>query len=124
MKVGVLSDGDDLSSEVSEDFGHAPYFLIVDYDTLDYEVVENEFMDAEGAGMKVANAIVGIGVDAVITGGIGSHGYDILTKAGIKVSFDEEGTVEECMNAFKRRVERDRKFAYTPFLFPHINLCN
>ncbi|MDD7478730.1 MAG: NifB/NifX family molybdenum-iron cluster-binding protein [Methanomassiliicoccales archaeon] len=111
MKVGVLSDGDDLSSEVSEDFGHAPYFLIVDYDTLDYEVVENEFMDAEGAGMKVANAIVGIGVDAVITGGIGSHGYDILTKAGIKVSFDEEGTVEECMNAFKRRVERDRKFA-------------
>lgn len=40
MKVGVLSDGDDLSSEVSEDFGHAPYFLIVDYDTLDYEVVE------------------------------------------------------------------------------------
>ena len=47
----------------------------------------------------------------MITGGIGSHGYDILTKAGIKVSFDEEGTVEECMNAFKRRVERDRKFA-------------
>lgn len=33
MKVGVLSDGDDLSSEVSEDFGHAPYFLIVDYMT-------------------------------------------------------------------------------------------
>ncbi len=78
---------------------------------MDYEVVENEFMDAEGAGMKVANAIVGIGVDAVITGGIGSHGYNILTKAGIKVSFDEEGTVEECMNAFKRRVERDKKFA-------------
>lgn len=111
MRVGVLSEGDELTSYVSDDFGHAPYFLIVDYDTLDYEVVKNEFADAEGAGMKVANAIVDIGVDAVITGGIGSHGYNILTKAGIKVSFDEEGTVEECMNAFKRRVERDRKFA-------------
>ena len=110
MRIGVLAEGDDLSSYVSEDFGHAPYFLIVDYDTLDYSVVENEFINAEGAGMKVADAIVGIGVDAVITGGIGSHGYDILTKAGIRVSFDEEGTVEECVEAFKRRVEREKKF--------------
>ncbi len=110
MKIGVLAEGDDLSSYVADDFGHAPFFLIVDYDTLDYTVVENEFVNAMGAGMKVAEAIVGLGVDAVITGGIGSHGYDILTKAGIKVSFDEEGTVEECVNAFKRRIERDRKF--------------
>ena len=110
MKIGVLSEGDDLSSYVCDDFGHAPYFLIVDYDTLDYTVVENEFINAEGAGMKVADAIVSIGVDAVITGGIGSHGYDILTKAGIRVSFDEEGTVEECLETFKRRIEREKKF--------------
>ena len=110
MKIGVLSEGDDLSSYVCDDFGHAPYFLIVDYDTLDYTVVENEFINAEGAGMKVADAIVSIGVYAVITGGIGSHGYDILTKAGIRVSFDEEGTVEECLEAFKRRIEREKKF--------------
>ena len=110
MKIGVLAEGDDLSSYVCEDFGHAPYFLIVDYDTLDYVVVENEFINDEGAGMKVADAIVGMGVDAVITGGIGSHGYDILTKAGIRVSFDEEGTVEECVEAFKRRIEREKKF--------------
>jgi len=110
MRIGVLAEGDDLSSYVSEDFGHAPYFLIVDYDTLDYTVVENEFVNAMGAGMKVADAIVSLGVDAVITGGIGSHGYEILTKAGIKVSYDEEGTVEECLNAFKRRRERDLRF--------------
>ena len=108
MKIGVLSEGDELSSYVSDDFGHAPYFLIVDYDTLDYTVIKNEFMNTEGAGMKVADAIVSLGVDAVITGGIGSHGYDILTKAGIRVSYDEDGTVEECINAFKRRYERDK----------------
>ncbi len=110
MKIGVLSDGYDLTSEVSEDFGHAPFFLIVDYDTLDYVVVENEFMESEGAGMKVADAIVSLGIDAVITGGIGSHGYDILTKAGISVSFDEEGTVEECVENFKRRYEKRKKY--------------
>lgn len=111
MKIGVLSEGDSLESLVAEDFGHAPYFLIVDYDTLDYDVVENEFVNAQGAGMKVADAIVSLKIDAVITGGIGSHGYETLTKAGIRVSYDEEGTVEECVNNLKRRIEREKQFS-------------
>ena len=111
MKSGVLSDGPDRGSWVSDDFGHAPFFLIVDSETYDYTVVENEFMESEGAGMKVADAIVGLGVDAVVTGGIGSHGYNILTKAGIRVSFDEEGTVEECVGNLLRRIEREQKFS-------------
>ena len=110
MKIGVLSDGPDLSSEVSEDFGHAPFFLIVDSETLDYTVVENEFMEAEGAGMKVAQAIVDIGVEAVVVGGIGTHGFNILDKAGIDVSYDEEGSVEECVTDYIRRRERMKRF--------------
>ena len=110
MKIGVISEGDSLESFVAEDFGHAPYFLIVDSDTMDYRVVGNEFAESEGAGMKVADAIVGIGVDAVITGGIGTHGIDILQKAGIIVSYDEEGTVEECITDFLRRQEKKRKY--------------
>ncbi|MBE6517363.1 MAG: hypothetical protein E7Z67_04165 [Thermoplasmata archaeon] len=110
MRIGVLSDGPDLSSEVSEDFGHAPFFLIVDSETLDYTVVENEFMEAEGAGMKVAQAIVDIGVEAVVVGGIGTHGFNILDKAGIDVSYDEEGSVEECVTDYIRRRERMKRF--------------
>lgn len=109
MKIGVISEGDSLSSYVAEDFGHAPFFLIVDSDTLDYSVISNEFANSEGAGMKVANAIVGLGVDAVITGGIGSHGYDILNKARIHVAYDEEGTVEECIKDLVRRMEFRKK---------------
>ncbi|MDR3075594.1 MAG: NifB/NifX family molybdenum-iron cluster-binding protein [Candidatus Methanoplasma sp.] len=110
MKVGVIAEGDTLESYVAEDFGHAPYFMIVDVDTMDYQVVVNEYADCEGAGMKVADAIVGLGVDAVITGGIGSHGLDILAKAGIHVAYDEEGTVEECVKDFKRRYELKKRF--------------
>ena len=108
MKIGVIAEGDSLDSYVAEDFGHAPYFLIVDSDTLDYQVVANEYAVMEGAGVKVANAIAGLGVDAVITGGIGTHGLDILTKAGIHVAYDEEGTVEECVTDLKRRYEMRR----------------
>lgn len=111
MKIGVLAEGDTLDSYVAEDFGRAPYFLIVDMDTLDFVIVDNEHKDAAtGAGMLVADAIVELGVDAVIVGGIGHHGYDKLTAAGIIVSMDEEGSVEESVTDFKRRHERKMKF--------------
>lgn len=110
MRAGVLAEGDSLDSYVADDFGHAPYFLIVDMDTLDHEVIKNEFVNAEGAGMKVADAIVGLGVDVVITGGIGPHGYNKLTGAGITVSYDEDGTVEDCVKNVRQRLERMKKY--------------
>ncbi|HKM09161.1 MAG TPA: NifB/NifX family molybdenum-iron cluster-binding protein [Candidatus Methanomethylophilaceae archaeon] len=111
MKIGVTADGDTLDSYVSDDFGRAPYFLIVDMDTLDFVVVENEHKDAaSGAGMLVADAIVNLGVDAIIVGGIGTHGIQILSDAGITISSDEDGTVEESIANFKRRYELRKKF--------------
>lgn len=110
MKVGVISEGDTLDSLVGEDFGHSPFFLIVDLGTYDYTVVENEFADNDGAGYKVANAIVGLGVDACIVGGIGSHGLEILQKAGIRVLYDADGTVEENLDYLKSRLELEKKF--------------
>ena len=79
-------------------------------------MIVNEFMNSEqGAGMAVAKAIVGLGcVDAVLTGGIGMHGMDILRSAGIDVSTDEEGTVEQSIRDYLRRQERKRKFEGNP----------
>ncbi len=108
MRIVVISEGETLESEVAEDFGHAPFFLVVDSDTLDYHVIENEFADSpEGAGVAVAKAITTLRPDAVITGGIGMHGLDILRKANIFVSYDEEGTVEQCIIDFVRRHKRN-----------------
>lgn len=112
MKIIAVSEGESLDSYVADDFGHAPFFLLVESETLDYQVIVNEFMDSEqGAGMAVAKAIIGLGcVDAVLTGGIGMHGMEMLKKAGIDVSPDEEGTVEESITDYLRRIERRRKF--------------
>ena len=104
MRIVAISEGETLESEVGEDFGHSPFFLVVDSDTLDYHVIENEFADSpEGAGVAVAKAITTLKPDAAITGGIGMHGLDILRKAGIYVSYDEEGSIEQCINDFVRR---------------------
>ena len=112
MNIIVISEGESLDSYVADDFGHAPFFLLVDSETLDYHVIVNEFMDAEqGAGIAVAEAIVGLGnVDAVITGGIGMHGIQVLRDGGIDVSYDEEGTVEQCVTDYIRRAERKKQF--------------
>lgn len=116
MRVIVISEGESLDSYVADDFGHAPFFLLVDSDTLDYHVIVNEYKDSEqGAGFAVANAIVSMGnVDAVITGGIGMHGMKILKDGGIDVSYDEEGTVEQCVTDYVRRVERRKSFSQKP----------
>lgn len=116
MQLIAISEGESLDSYVADDFGHAPFFLLVDSETLDYRVIVNEFMDSEqGAGMAVARAIAGLGcVDAVLTGGIGMHGMEILRNAGIDVSSDEEGTVEECIRDYLRRVERRKRFEDRP----------
>lgn len=112
MKLIVISEGESLDSYVADDFGHAPYFLLVDSETMDYHVIVNEYKDSEqGAGFAVAKAIVGLGgVDAVITGGIGMHGMKILQDGGIDVSYDEEGTVEQCITDYVRRIERRKSF--------------
>jgi len=116
MRVIVISEGESLDSYVADDFGHAPFFLLVDSDTLDYHVIVNEYKDSEqGAGFAVANAIVSMeNVDAVITGGIGMHGMKILKDGGIDVSYDEEGTVEQCVTDYVRRVERRKSFSQKP----------
>ena len=112
MKVLAISEGESLDSYIADDFGHAPFFLLVDSETLDYHVIANEYADSlSGAGAAVAEAIVSLGnVDAVLTGGIGMHGIDILSKAGIEISSDEDGTVEDCIKDFMMRRERRRSF--------------
>lgn len=107
MRIGILADGDTLGSLVAEDFGHAAFCLIVDSDTMDFTVVENEYARGDGAGYRVAEAIVSTGVSHVVCGGIGMHGLKILQDAGIRVWYDmDEMTAEEAAEHVLARIRR------------------
>ena len=41
MKIAISSVGKTLDSQVDQRFGRCPYFLIVDSETLDLEVIPN-----------------------------------------------------------------------------------
>jgi predicted Fe-Mo cluster-binding NifX family protein len=118
MKVAVTSSGKTLDSPVDPRFGRAAYFLIVDTDTLEFEVVDNaDNINAfKGAGIQAAVAVSNKGAEVLLTGYCGPNAFRTLTAANIKVANDASGTVREAVAAFK---EGKLPFASSPNVDGH-----
>ncbi len=103
MKIGITTKGNNLDSEVDPRFGRCEYFIIVDPDTLEFEVVENFSMEARsGAGVQSGQLIATKGVEAVLTGNIGPNAFQVLQAAGVKVITGVSGKVEEAIEKYKK----------------------
>jgi predicted Fe-Mo cluster-binding NifX family protein len=104
VRLLVTSEGTDLDALVAEEFGHTPYFVVVDPETMQFKVFDNVLQDTDiGYGIQTAENIVKVGADVVITGFIGPHGVKKLESKGIKIVTDEEGTVRQAVQAYIRR---------------------
>lgn len=96
MKICVTSRGTDLLSTCDPRFGRCSYFVVVDDENMVCEAFENPGPSAEGgAGIKAAQAIVGLNIDALFTGKIGPNAFSVLDSAGIKVFTGIDGAVED-----------------------------
>lgn len=103
MKVAVSTSGKDLSSQVESRFGRCPYYIIVDTDTMAFEVVPNTAVgSAHGAGIKAAQLVASKGVRAVLTGNVGPKAYGALAASSIQVITGVAGTVVDAVERFKR----------------------
>lgn len=102
MKVAVTSLGESLASPVDERFGRARFFVIADPETEEWSVEDNRhnMQAAEGAGVRAANRIIAIGVDAVATGHCGPKAFALLSAAGIEVYQEARGSVRNAVKAF------------------------
>jgi predicted Fe-Mo cluster-binding NifX family protein len=102
MKIAVTSQGKDLDSQVDPRFGRAAYILIVDSETLNFEVVDNkENINAlRGAGIQAASDIHNKGAEILLTGFCGPNAFKTLKAAGVKVANDASGTVREAVKTF------------------------
>jgi predicted Fe-Mo cluster-binding NifX family protein len=83
-------------------FGRAAYILIVDADTLDFEVLDNtENVNAlKGAGIQAATMISDKQADVLLTGFCGPNAFKALDAARIKVAGDVSGTIREAVAAY------------------------
>lgn len=102
MKIAISSTGPDLDAEVDPRFGRCRYFVIVDSETKELEVLDNQTgMTSGGAGIQAAQMVVNAGVNSVITGNLGPNAADTLAAAGLKTYLGVSGTVREALQQYK-----------------------
>ena len=103
MKIAVTSQGQGLSSEVDLRFGRAKFLLVVDTESDDFEVHDNELnLNAvQGAGIQTGQNIANLGVEAVVTGNVGPNAFKTLNAAKVKIFLAEKQTVADAIETFK-----------------------
>ncbi|NMX22015.1 dinitrogenase iron-molybdenum cofactor biosynthesis protein [ANME-1 cluster archaeon GoMg4] len=102
MKICVTAMAGDLNAQVDPRFGRSQYFVIVDSDTMAFEAMVNEAMNAPGgAGIQAAQAMVNKGVDVVISGNMGPNAFQVLSTAGVRIATGAYGTVQEAVEMYK-----------------------
>jgi len=91
-----------LDSQVDPRFGRAAFFIIVDTETMDFSVIENENIAAAGgAGVSSAKTVADTGVEALLTGNCGPNAERTLSAGKIKLYTGVSGTVAEAVELFK-----------------------
>jgi len=102
MRVCVTSKGNEMGSEVDQRFGRCAYLIVVDTDTMEYEAILNGSVGVPGgAGVRMAQVVAKLDVQAVLTGNVGPRAFEVLQAAGIKVYVDITGSVGEAVEKLK-----------------------
>ena len=103
MKIAITSTGQDLDAQVDPRFGRASYIVVVDPDSLDFEVIDNEENKNafKGAGIQAASSIADKGAEVLLTGFCGPNAFKTLDAAGVKVANDAKGTIQDAIADFK-----------------------
>jgi predicted Fe-Mo cluster-binding NifX family protein len=103
MKICITSQGNNLDSQVDPRFGRCQYFIIVDPETMEFEVIENPNTNAfGGAGTDSAQLIASKGAEIVLTGDVGPNASRALESAGIKVVTGITGSVKDIIEKYKK----------------------
>jgi len=105
MKVAISSTGKDLNSQIDPRFGRCPHFLVVEADSMSYEVLDNENVVLAGeAGIQSAQLVASKGADVVITGNCGPNAIRALSAVGVEVIVGQTGTVNQAVHDYKKGV--------------------
>jgi len=103
MKICVSAFSGSLESQIDPRFGRCQYFVFIDVETMNLEVMPNTGKEAvHGAGINAAQTVADTGAKVVLTGNIGPNAFQVLSSAGIKVATSVFGTVREAIEKYKR----------------------
>ena len=102
MKIAISATGTNLEAQVDPRFGRCQYFLIIDPDTMEFEVVANSGVAAAGGTcVSTSQMLASKGVQSVLTGNCGPNVFQVLNSAGIKIMTGVTGTMQEAIQDYK-----------------------
>jgi predicted Fe-Mo cluster-binding NifX family protein len=103
MKIAISSDGERLDNQIDQRFGRCQYFLIIDINKNkieNFKAIKNEgTLQGHGAGIKAAEQIGELKVDAVITGQVGPNATKVLDELKIK-TYSASGNINDAILDF------------------------
>lgn len=108
MKIAITCLGANLEDNLDQRFGRAPYFLLIDSETMNYEVIdESTDKPAGGAGIAAAQNLLDKGAEVIITGQLGPNAYKVLQAAGIDLYQGISASAKDNILAWKeKRLEK------------------
>ncbi|MDP8221736.1 MAG: NifB/NifX family molybdenum-iron cluster-binding protein [Candidatus Lernaella stagnicola] len=102
MIIAVTSTGPTLEDAVETRFGRCAYFLIIDTDSMAFEVIGNPNVAAGGgAGIQSAQLMADKDVEIVLTGNCGPNAFQTFGAAGIQVISGVTGQVRQVVEQHK-----------------------
>lgn len=104
MKTIISSSGNSLKSQFDLRFGRADWLCIYDEQSGETSFFQNEYKDAsQGAGGKVVEKVVELGVGKVISGDFGPKAKELLDRFKIQMVIipDNNQTISEIISKLK-----------------------
>lgn len=103
MKVVVSCTGNSLEAQVDPRFGRSDRFIIVEADSMDFEVIANPAVTAsQGAGIGAAQAALDKKAEVCITGHVGPNAFQVLKAAGVGLFNGSGLTVRQAVELYKQ----------------------
>lgn len=103
MKLAIPAGEKNLESAVHQSFGRAPFFAVVDSESMKFEVINNKAANAQGgAGIIAAQAVVDSGAGAAVAFQCGQNAANVLKAANIQIFKAVPGSVLEMVQKFNK----------------------
>ncbi len=91
--IVITSSGNELTSQFDKRFGRAEWFCLLDTVSNKSRFIRNEFIDANhGAGTKVAELMIELKVDKIISGDFGPKAKELLEEVNIQMVIIQDST--------------------------------
>jgi predicted Fe-Mo cluster-binding NifX family protein len=103
LKIAISAEGSDLGAKVAPRFGNCQYLVVVDLETMAFEMLPNPGAAGQrGSGVQAVVLSISKKVDTVLTGYCSPAVRRHLSANGIEVLTGIRGTVAEVLEKYKK----------------------